>query len=110
MSNEIKLTVKQITNRSLILPEYFTIRDLKKQLEGLGYKLDNVQVTVWHTGEVLPVVASDNIYITNGDHVAVVTKDSFDAVKAIEEEAKSRAEEAWEDEYMEEHISIKIFA
>lgn len=118
-TNEVKITLTQTTERTLILPEYFTVADLKRQLEGLGYNLSGMPVQTyirhkqqdWESNQIM-----DNTYLTEGDSVHIVTVDSFNAMKELEREVKAQAiaeqaqEENEADETIETSIRVHIFA
>lgn len=115
-TNEVKVTITQTTERTLILPEYFTVADLKKQLEGLGYNLSGIDVKTYirHKQDLLGHTVTDNTYLTEGDGVHIATVDSFNAMKELEREAEARAlaeqEEDEDDETIETSIRVHIFA
>lgn len=117
-TNEVKVTLTQTTERTLILPEYFTVADLKKQLEGLGYNLSGMDVKTYirHKQDWGSNPVMDNTYLTEGDNVHIATMDSFNAMKELEREVEAQAiaeqeqEEDEADETIETSIRVHIFA
>lgn len=115
-TNEVKVTLTQTTERTLILPEYFTVADLKKQLEGLGYKFSDVEVKTYirHKQDWESTQVTDNTYLTEGDGIYIATVDRFNAMKELEREVEAQAiaeqEEDEADETIETSIRVRIFA